>query len=232
MRAGNKKAIGILGGMGPEASVYLYKTLIELAVRDFGAKHNDDFPEILLSSVPVPDFISDTKAKQKALEMLKKRVEDLNTTNISCLSIACNTAHMLLTDLQLVSKVPFISMIDEVVAAVAAQKIQAVGLLGTPSTIRSGMYQKALQEKEISCIAAEDDFNKLEEVIRNVIKNQITKKDADKLVSIANSLKKKGAQGIILGCTELPLVFPKRYSLPVFNSVEILAQRLLRIYYK
>lgn len=77
-----RKTIGLLGGMGPEASGYMYKKLIEMSVSDFGAKNNDQFPEIILCSVPVPDFISDYKNKQKALNMLKESVLDLNKCHV------------------------------------------------------------------------------------------------------------------------------------------------------
>ena len=73
-----RKTLGILGGMGPEASEYLYRTLIALSIKHFGAKNNDDFPEIVLQSVPVPDFISNEKAKEKALNMLLERTKALN----------------------------------------------------------------------------------------------------------------------------------------------------------
>ena len=101
-----KKAIGILGGMGPEASAYMYSTLIDLAILRFGAKNNDDFPEIILHSIPVPDFISNEKQKAKALLMLKKRVKNINRMPILFLAIACNTAHVLLPQLQVISKKP------------------------------------------------------------------------------------------------------------------------------
>ncbi|MBI4080475.1 MAG: amino acid racemase [Candidatus Levybacteria bacterium] len=218
------QAIGILGGMGPEASVYLYRLLIEKAISDFGAKNNDDFPEIILHSIPVPDFISSDARKAEALQMLEERVRFLNNTNISCLAIACNTAHLLLPQLKNVSTVPFISMIDEAISVVEKDGMQTVGILGTPSTIRSGLYQHALIEKGIATVEPEEKMPPvLERVIRNVIKGDILRSDADALVTIANELKKKGAEGIILGCTELPLVFPNKYSLPVYNSITILA---------
>lgn len=226
------QAIGILGGMGPEASVYLYRLLIEKAISDFGAKNNDDFPEIILHSIPVPDFISSDARKAEALQMLEERVRFLNNTNISCLAIACNTAHLLLPQLKNVSTVPFISMIDEAISVVEKDGMQTVGILGTPSTIRSGLYQHALIEKGIATVEPEEKMPPvLERVIRNVIKGDILRSDADALVTIANELKKKGAEGIILGCTELPLVFPNKYSLPVYNSITILALALLRKYF-
>lgn len=227
------KAIAILGGMGSEASVYMYKTLIDLSISKFGAKNNDQFPEIILHSIPVPDFISSDKDQQKALAMLRKKVKDLNKLDISNLAIACNTAHILLSALQKISRVSFVSMIDEVAAQVKSDGLRKIGVLGTPSTLGSGLYQQVLEIKDIKCLLPTKTQTKtLERIIRNVIAGKLLKSDTKKLRRIANSLTKKGAEGIILGCTELPLVFPKKYDVSVYNSVEILALALLRKYYK
>lgn len=164
--------------------------------------------------------------------MLKRQVKLVSKTNASYLAIACNTAHILLPKLRKVSKVPFVSMIDEVVKQVSKDGNKKVGLLGTPSTIRYGLYQKALSKLGIcTVIPAPAKIEALENIIRNVLKGKVIDTDRRELVLIANSLKKNGAQGIILGCTELPLVFPKKYSLPVYNSLEILAQALLEKYH-
>ena len=74
----SRKIIGILGGMGPEASGYLYKLLIDLSIKHFNARHNDDFPEVIIHSIPVPDFISSNKKRGEALQMLLERVKELN----------------------------------------------------------------------------------------------------------------------------------------------------------
>lgn len=68
-------------------------------------------------------------------------------------------------------------------------------------------------------------------MIRRVIAGKSKKTDKIKLVEIANSLKEKGTGGIILGCTELPLIFPKKFDIPVFDSLEILARSLLKEVY-
>lgn len=229
----NKKAIGILGGMGPGASVYMYKTLIDLSIKYFGAKDNQDFPEIILYSVSVPDFISSNKYKNKAKNMLKKRLERFNQNDVLCLSIACNTAHILLPALQKISKAPFVSMIEEVVQIVSKTNVKKVGLIATPATIKFKLYQNALAKRNIkSVIPTKTQIRTLDNIIRNVISGKILKSDTKKIFVIANSLRKNGAESIILGCTETPLVFPRKFSLPVFNSVEILSMALLRIYYK
>lgn len=164
--------------------------------------------------------------------MLERRVRLLNRLDIACFSIACNTAHILLYRLEKVSKVPFISMIDETVKQVHKDNKKKVGLMGTPSTIKSCIYQKVLKSYGISVvIPSKKQIVILESVIRNIISGKDLLSDRKRLILIANSLKEKGVQGIILGCTELPLIFPDEYSLPVYNSTKILAKALLRKYY-
>ena len=227
------KPIAIIGGMGPEASAYLYTTLINNSVKHFHAVNNEDFPQIVLYSVPVPDFISTSTKEQEAVTILKQKVLDINKLNVLCGAIACNTAHKILNDLQSVSNFPFVSMVDEVVKVVKEDNVKRVGVLGTPSTIRSSIYQDAFKKEGIkTLVPMESNFFNIEKAIRNVISESTTKDDKQNLENIANSLKKEGADAIVLGCTELPLVFPLKYSLPVYNSVEILSMVLLHIYYK
>lgn len=223
-----KQIIGILGGMGPQASAHLVDLLIDQSIKD-GVKNDSDFPEIILDSVPVPNFISDTKNLNQVLGILKRRVKLLNGMNVSKLAIACNTAHIILPDLQAVSQVPFVSIIDEVANKVMEKRINKVGLLATPSTIRFGLFGKALEKSNIEVILpTEKDQIILERIIRNIISGKKLQSDALRLRIITNSLKNRGAQGIILGCTELPLIFPKKFSVPIFDCLEILAKALLR----
>lgn len=227
-----KKAIALLGGMGPEASVYMYKLLIDLSLKEFGARNNDDFPEIFLYSIPVPDFISSDKDKKKALDMLLTRVKEIPQSLVGQIGIACNTAHILLPDLQKKTKIPFLSMLLEVAKDIQLKNITTVGLIGTPSTMRHQLYQKELQKRSITTLMPDEkEWGSIERAIRNVIAGKKNKKDTEILKKIADSLKKKGAQAIVLGCTELPLVFPSTYSLPIINSLEVLSRSLLQKYY-
>ncbi len=165
--------------------------------------------------------------------MLKQRVKLINKGNVSCISIACNTAHVLLPELQKVLKVPFISMIDETARQVNRDGIIKIGLMGTPSTIKYGLYQEVLGKYGISVVVpSKEQIEIMEKVIRNVLKGKKITEDRRSLIKIADSLRVKGAKGIILGCTELPLLFLTKYSLPIYNPVEILALELLRKYYE
>lgn len=71
----------------------------------------------------------------------------------------------------------------------------------------------------------------MEVIIRKVIAGEVRKSDKLELIKIAKFLKQKGAQGIILGCTELPLIFPKSFNMLIFDSLEILARALLERHY-
>ncbi|MDP2632545.1 MAG: hypothetical protein Q8P25_02380, partial [Candidatus Curtissbacteria bacterium] len=84
----DKGVIAILGGMGPEASARLLSLVVEKAAKEFGAKNGDDFPEIIVDSIPIADFISDKTNLDSALRILKTRVEKLENLNPSCFSLA------------------------------------------------------------------------------------------------------------------------------------------------
>ncbi|MCL5970653.1 MAG: amino acid racemase [Patescibacteria group bacterium] len=228
-----KKSICILGGIGPQASLYMSKLLIEMSVKYFGVKTNEEFPEIILYSIPIPGFIANEPERKIALKMLRQKIMESNNFSISNFAIACNTAHILLDKLQKVTQVRFVSMIEEVVKQVKKDKLKKAGLLASPSTIEYGLYQKALKKEGIeTIIPTEKEQSFFEEIVTNVLKGKNSIQDKKTLLLVANSLKKRGAEGIILGCTELPLVFPEKYSLPVYNSVAITAMALLRNYYK
>jgi len=228
-----KQSIGIIGGMGPQASAKLLEVLIAICNRDYGAKDDSDFPEIILNSIPVPDFISDGTNINPAFNTLQDRIKRLESFNPICFGIACNTAHLLLEDLQVKTKVPFTSIIEEVTKKVVESQINKVGLLVTPVTISSDLYQDALEEQGIGVIIpSKGEQEIVDEVIRNILAGKIDKADRQKLIIVAKSLEKRDTQGIILGCTELSLIFPKKISLPIFDSIEILARALLKKFFE
>jgi aspartate racemase len=227
------KTIGIIGGMGPQASSKLYDLLIKKAIGDFNVQKDEDFPDIVLFSVAVPNFVNNNKNKIQALKILKRKIKQANRLNLLCLSIACNTAHVLVPEFKKISNVPFISIIDEVSNKVMLKKIKKVGLLASPMTIKTKLYEKALNKRKIKIISPKkNQLNVLEKIIKKIILGTSSKNDQNNLKLIAISLKNRGAKGIILGCTELPLIFPKKFKLPIFNSLEILADCLLSYYFK
>lgn len=226
------KIIGVLGGMGPEASAHFYKLIIYHAQKDFGVEKNEGFPEIFLDSIPVPDFISSEEREQEALNMLIKRVKMMNRLPISFFCMACNTGHLLIDKLRQYTDKPFVSLLEEVPRYIKNEKIKKVGLLATPTTIRTKMYQRPLQKNGIEVVVPKDGDVVL---LGNIILETIAGKNLDHnkvlVQHIARKLLDREAEGIIESCTEIPLIFPRQHLVPVFDTLEILAQAVLHKYY-
>lgn len=144
-----KKIIGIFGGMGPQASAHLVKLLVDLSSKEFGAKDCEDFPEIVLNSVPIPDFIASKKNKKIALNILLDRVKIMNKMGVGMLAISCNTAHLLLDSLQKVSQAPFVSMVEAIAKEINTSGTKKIGLLASPTTFKSGLFQQALAQERL-----------------------------------------------------------------------------------
>lgn len=228
----NKNTIGILGGMGPDASARLYQLMISMARDEFGVRKNEEYPELVIHSIPVPDFIADMSKAEEAMFMLKDRVRDLSKLKLSCMALACNTVHTALVDLQQETDVPFVSIAEVVADEAKKRGYSRVGLLASPTTIYSGIYESEMRAKNIETVVPDSgQIEDLGKIIKGIVAGEF-KPAKDKLLKMADRLKKKGIEAIVLGCTELPLVFPKNYSLPVLDSTELLARALLKRYYQ
>lgn len=219
--------------MGPFASAYFYKLLLKKSSDNYGAKKNKDFPEILIDSIPVPDFISDTNKLIEAKDILISRVKKMNSYGVGNIGMVCNTAHILYKDLSKISKVKFYSMIDLVADQVSRQKFEKVCVLATPTTVNFDLYGKVLSKKGIKVFYPEKGIQELHEaIIRNMVSGKKSLRDIKKLETTTKEfVLKHNCDGIILGCTELPLVFPKNNFTNVIDCMDVLADKLLERYY-
>lgn len=229
----NKKIIGLIGGMGPFASARFLQLLLEKSVSDFGAKNGSDFPEILLDSVPINDFISDTSSVPLARKTLVTRVKTLEKAGCTSIAMVCNTGHILFPDLSRASRGKMISLIESVRDRVSQRKMKRVGLLATKTTIQSKIFNKAFDGTGIQLINPDIKTLELcEEAIRGVIANEDLKKIRKSLnKQVEQFIQKERLDGIILGCTELPLVFPQKPK-NFIDCLDVLSDRLLKINYE
>lgn len=227
------KAIGIIGGMGPEASEKFYGLLIRHAQKDFSVEKNEDFPEVYLASIPVPDFISSEEHEQEALIMLKHRVGEMDKLPISFFCMACNTGHLLIDQLRAQTTKPFVSLLEEVPKYIKKQGLKKVGLLGTPTTIRTKLYHGTFKKHGIEIITpVNGDVERLGKIILETIAGKNMEHNQVLIQQIAKRLLDRGAEGIVESCTEIPLIFPKQHLVPVFDTLEILALAVLKRYYR
>ncbi len=220
-----KNHMVIIGGMGPQASVQLHTLLLSEVGKN---KAPDEFPMILHASIPTPDFIASPEAAEGAIGMIQDVCGSIPVESSSVIGLACNTAHLLLDQLTNIPKKQFVSMIEAVADDIELAGHKNVGLLASPFTIQSKLYKNALESRGIHVIEPDrDEIAVLNSVIHDVIANTDPLSLRPKLTQIAQKMQMDGADCILLGCTELPLVGVETI-LPKIDSLSSLARAMTK----
>ncbi len=220
------KKIGIIDGMGAFAGSRFFQMILEKI-----AKEKLIIPEIILDAISIEDFVADQTRIAPAKKTISERIKFFNQQKVSMIVMACNTAHIMHSDLLKIAKCSFPSIIDLVVNEVKKSKIKRIGILASPTTLRTKLYEDKLNKVDLTPIIPDEKFQiLLEKIIRGVIDNRLSKSDINNLnSSTKNFIRKDQLNGIILGCTELPLAFPKSKfkNVKIFDSLEILADAVV-----
>lgn len=142
--------------------------------------------------------------------------------------IACNTAHLLLPALEAECGQKFTSLIEATLCAVKQSGCRAVGLLASPTTIRTKLYQSLLEREGIRVIVPNKAEEKtVETSIRSVIAGNDPTSSKPGLCNIVRHMKLQGAQSVILGCTELSVVFTDANDRSVIDPLTLVTSKLL-----
>ncbi len=220
---GQNKVIGILGGIGPEATGEFYSSLISKIQDKSLIKSNTDFPQIIINSIPAPELIH-KKISDKDLEYYIKGLKELERFGADFIIMICNTIHLFYEKLQSEIKIPIIDLRKELQDLILRKNIKSITVLGTPMTMKQGLYRFGglkyfdLDEKDIKLLTeAIFNFNKGFKKDRQI---HITKEIATKYLN-------KGAEVIILGCTELALML-KNVAIPKINTMEALLEATVK----
>jgi len=214
-----KQRIIIIGGMGPQASLELHQRIIRQALAD-GAKDGTDFPHIVHLSLPVPDFIANESRRSEALEIIINELKSISVSMDDVIIIACNTAHLLQPDIEQRLNIRITSMVDTAIDYVS-RHYKTIRLLTSPTTIRTGLYDKPLKAAGVTVLTPdEDEEQALEVIIRAVISEQTIPQSAlDKIpitiqseqVNAANYINNcPSSPPVLLGCTELSCAFAEK----------------------
>ena len=230
----NNKTIGIIGGVGPQATEFIYQKIIESSQTKYHASNNDDYPHLFIESIPIPDFIGDKSKLSKAKSMLINCVRNFKKINVNKIAIASNTVHILLEDLSKEIDVDFFSVISLVAQKCKQAHYRKVGLLGTPVLLKSHIYEKKLNNLGIQVLyPSTKDINISERIIRAVLAGQKNRSLKEKYIKLLHNLFDQGAQAIILGCTELPLAINyEALGNKIINSDEVLAEAIVDYYFQ
>jgi len=221
-----EKIIGILGGMGPEATIDLFYKIIKFTP----AEKDQDHLRIIIDNNPkIPDRTAAILGKgEDPLPALRESAQNLEKAGADFIIIPCNTAHYFLPSIQESVKIPILNMIEE--TAKETQKkilsIKKVGLLASKGVYKAEIYNQYFKKYNIEVISPEEkDEKEVMEVIYAIKAGNLSKEVKKKILQIAQKLIDKGAEAIIAGCTEIPLILKEGdVSVPTIDPTQVLAK--------
>lgn len=219
-----KKIIGILGGMGPASTAIFYQNIIRQCQKQYGAQYDEDYPEIFIYNLPIPDVVKGIKNPSKILPILIKGIKKLEAIGVDFITIPCNTVQYFYEDLKRNVSIPVLNIVEEVAKKVKLNNYKKVGLLATITTIENKIYDKILNKSGIEIILPERQ-EQITSIILNILAGKKLESDKAKLKTIIEKMKKSGAETIILGCTDISILLnQKDVDIELFDSNEILAE--------
>ncbi|MGM5485008.1 MAG: aspartate/glutamate racemase family protein [Nanobdellota archaeon] len=205
--------IGILGGMGPEATAELYMKLIR-SYQVEGAKYDADFPKMHIINLPVPDMVENESEGIK--ESIVLGIRQLESSGADIIAIPCNTAMHYAEGIR--TRARLVDITEATREDARRRGLKKPGLLGTETTIREGLYGDTINPDE-------KEREEITRIIMRVLSGKKLREDRERLVEIGNRLKERGADDVILGCTELSLLLKDRF----IDSLDCLAKKVRRI---
>jgi len=220
--------LGILGGLGPMSTVYF----CELLNRHTDARCDSEHIDMLISSrATTPDrtaFILGSSTDDPLPTMLEE-AHRLERAGVDLIVIPCNTAHYFYNGLIAGCRVPILNIIQETISHLANLKVKTFGLLATEGTVRSGSYHRLCDAKGLTCLTpTEEEQRTITAIIYEQIK-QNKPVDRAAFLRVANSLRTRGCERLVLGCTELSLLKKEGLDDKIFvDSLDVLAYQTIR----
>lgn len=197
-----KGKLGILGGMGPQATLMFYQRVIDATAASSDQAHIET---MILSDTQMPDRTAALLSGQTepVVERLLRDARQLEEWGAACIAVPCNTSHAFLPRVQEGVEPPIINMIGETAKALATLGAKKVGIMGTDGTIRMGLYHAACQEAGMEVLTPNEEHQGM---VMDIIYGEIKQGkpgSEDKFQAVAEELFQQGCDHILLACTEL-----------------------------
>jgi len=231
--SGKDRVIGVLGGMGPEATIAFYSHIVSATP----AGRDQDHLRVIIDSNPgIPDRTAAILGEgESPMPAMAAGIDALRRAGADFVAIPCVSAHAFIDELKKNARLPVLSVLDVVVEAVQQhpRRLGRLGLLATTGTVRAEMFQHrfAAAGLEVRLPNSEDQARVQASIyaVKAGAPGAVRREITGELRVIVNRLVSAGAEGIVLGCTEIPLVLgPGDVAVPVFDSLMLLARAGIR----
>jgi aspartate racemase len=227
----NMKKIGLIGGMSWESTLLYYELINKKVKKELGGLHSSncviesvDFNEIALLQ-------ADDDWKRLDL-MMVDRALSLQNSGAELILICANTMHLCVDAIQNRVDVPIVHIAEVTAGEIRKAKLEKVALLGTKFTMEKTFFRDILRNHAIEVLIPDADAR---DVIHDIIYKELVCGDIKQeskaaYLEIIDTLRNQGAQGVILGCTEIPLLIgPEDVDLPLFNTTQIHAEKAVEL---
>lgn len=227
----SEKILGVLGGLGPLATVYFMDLIVKMTE---AKKDQEHISMIVLNHAAIPDrteFILDA-SKPNPLPMMIEDAKKLQLAGADYVVMPCNTAHFFYEQIQHNLDISMLNIIEETVKFARDEKnVKKLGILATKGTVSAGSYQRMCEKYGIEwAIPSLQD----EQSLMNIIYNQVKagkEVNISEFLKIIENMKADGCDAVTLGCTELSVI-NKDFALgreDIIDSLEVLAKRSIEL---
>ncbi len=221
------KAVGVIGGLGPVATLDFFDRILR---RTRAPREQDHLRLIIDNNTKIPDRNAHSRGDGPSpAAALAASARGLQQAGADFIVMACNTTHAWEADIRAAISVPFLSIIEETVKVVADLRPEAVGVLAGDACVAAGLYQNALKAAGVRCIMPAADTQKsLMELIYRIKSGDTGETVRRSAATIARRLEAQGAEVIIAGCTEIPIVLTADdIDSELVNSTDVLVERTI-----
>ncbi|MFK5881658.1 MAG: amino acid racemase [Sulfurospirillum sp.] len=223
------KKIGIIGGLSPESTVSYYLYITRAYADRFG---DYSYPEIIIYSVNMTVYHQwrDENRWDLIIKDMADVANKLKAAGADFGLITTNTMHKVFDQVQQKTSLTLLNLIDVTALDVKQKNIRTVGLLGTKYTMSEDFYSSRLEKNNLTVLVPEpkdqETIHKI--IIQELVRGEILEQSKNKYLNIINKLKQQGAKGIILGCTEIPLLIKQSdCDIPLIDTATIHAEAAL-----
>jgi len=219
-----RKTVGVLGGMGPAATVEFLRRLVDATP----AQADQEHLHVIIDNDPsVPDrtsaILHGGPSPAEALAAIARRLE---RAGVDLLVMPCNTAHVYIEEIRASVSIPALDMTRETVATIDRS---SVGLLATDGTIQARLYQEACEARGI-CVVVPNvaDQRSIMDAIASIKRGENPRRVEEEIEPIVYRLEREGAEAVIAGCTEISLVPGDGMPVPWIDALDRLVEATLR----
>ena len=222
------KTIGLIGGMSWESTAHYYRILNQETAARLGGLHSAPVIVDSLDFEPIAELQSAGKWDE-AGALLNRSALRLQAAGAQVIGLATNTMHLVAEQMMAGVSAPFVHIADPTADALLADGFTSVGLLGTRFTMEMGFYRERLEQRGLTALIPEVDRTNLngiiyDELCRGIVRDESRKVYVDAIARLAA----RGAEAVILGCTEIGMLIDDAVSpLPVFDTTDLHARALV-----